>query len=108
MAIIGDFAVLPDVSTRPWDRPPLYTSAIGRGRLTAGGELFDEADDHFLFILFDASRQGNRLPIRKVLQTDQQTAVDTVKEFFIQANERVGITRSSEAWAPQEMWSACM
>ena len=98
VAIIGDFGVLPDNGSRPWNRSPMYTVGVAGPRSQAGREFFElDGNEHVIMIFFDATREGNRAPIRKMFEQ-----VDTnlgkvgagkesgTREFFIQTLGRAG------------------
>ena len=73
IAVVGDFGVLPDATTRPWVRPPLYTSNVCSGRMNAGREFFEmDGNDHVIMVYFDTTREGNRAPIRKCIELADQ------------------------------------
>ena len=98
IAIIGDLALLPDNTTRPWQRAPLYSSASAGGALTAGRLIFETPDkESFIMIHFDGTREGNRCPIKKIHElADESLGVAsggkdaTHREFFIQSLARDG------------------
>jgi hypothetical protein len=87
LGIVGDFACLPDGASRPWCRPPVYTTACGRARLDGSKAHFDEEDNtHVMLFMFDAGREGNRIPIRKHLACKDES--DPPKEFFLHTTGR--------------------
>jgi|GEM_PF-6765236 len=82
VSIWGDFGALPDVTTRPWIRPPCYVSAVASAKMEAGKEVFNDPDvEHFLQMYFDGSRQANQGAIRKLLDDGSD---DSLRAFFIQ------------------------
>ena len=98
VAVIGDFGVLADCGSRPWQKPPNYHQSC-QPRMTAGREFFEmEGFDHVIMIYFDSSRESNRAPIRKLYETsDANLGIglshfkeNKTREFFIQSPARAG------------------